>query len=426
MADTSDWRNDARAARERADAIRKKFNFRWEILDVIIGGKSSVDFTAGFHITKQEDADRFLASYGYDVDNPIERAEVFGYFHEAINFIRKQFLQPENPEGLKLEIPRKIIELTDIRELFYLASLKLYNPTNEAQGIYLRNWACAILKLMHTIAHLDQDLRSAYLADIQTQIFDRYYKVIHRDHDGQLYLGEREDDDSRVDLVAFETKPNKSRNSTLIKLLHKPENVAEDIFDRVGIRFVTKNRLDAMRVIKYLKDRMIIIPPNIKPSRSRNTLVDVDDFRAQLSELLSRAERGDLDEAGLMARLEAAAHAPLVTQDNPHSSEFYRALQFTCRQLIKLKNPVYADIKELKTLARSRQMDNDVLRTIERIDLKYLQKEIRFFYPYEVQVMDQKSFEDNQRGRSAHSEYKRAQLQTAMRRVMGILVDGVR
>ncbi|OFZ70494.1 MAG: hypothetical protein A3K03_02990 [Bdellovibrionales bacterium RIFOXYD1_FULL_44_7] len=412
--------------RVRADAIRKKYHFRWEILDVIIGGRSAIDFTAGFHITKFEDADRFIRSYGYDLDNPIERAEIFGFFHEALNFIRRHFLQPDNPDGLKLEVPRKIIELTDIRELFMMASLKLYNPVNESQGILLRNWACATLKVMHTIAHLDQDIRSTYFADIQTQIFDRYYKVIHRDAEGQLYLGERDEDAYRVDLVAFDTKPSKSRNSMLIKLLHKPGNVSEDIFDRVGIRFVTRSRLDALRVVKYLKDNMIVIPPNIKPSRSKNTLVDVDDFRAQLSELLSRAERGDLDEEGLMARLEAAAHAPLLSQDNPHSSEYYRAIQFTCRQLIKLKNPLFIELKELKALAKVRQSEDAIVKAVERINLKYLQKEVRFFYPYEVQVVDERSFEENEKGRSAHSEYKKAQLQTALRRVMGILADGIR
>jgi hypothetical protein len=37
--------------------------------------------------------------------------------------------------------------------------------------------------------------------------------------------------------------------------------------------------------------------------------------------------------------------------------------------------------------------------------------------------VDQRSFEDNEKGRSAHSEYKRAQVQTALKRVMGALVD---
>ena len=53
--------------------------------------------------------------------------------------------------------------------------------------------------------------------------------------------------------------------------------------------------------------------------------------------------------------------------------------------------------------------------------MKYLQREVRFFYPFEVQVVDQHSNEENEKGRSAHSEYKRAQVQTALRRVMGSL-----
>ena len=53
-------------------------------------------------------------------------------------------------------------------------------------------------------------------------------------------------------------------------------------------------------------------------------------------------------------------------------------------------------------------------------------REIRFFYPFEVQLMDRQSYDENERGRSAHSEYKKSQIQTAMRRVMGNLVDADR
>jgi uncharacterized protein (TIGR04562 family) len=283
---------------------------------------------------------------------------------------------------------------------------------------------------MHTIAHIDKDLRSSYFSDIQRQIFDRFYKVIHRDSDGRLYLGERDDDPFRVDLVSFQTKPKKSRDSIILKLLHKPENVAEDIFDRAGIRFITKSRLDALRVVKYLKDKMIIIPPNIKPSRSRNTLIDVTNFRSQVEDLVNRAINGEITEAQLCEALEHAAYPPAVNPENPHTSEFYRAIQFTCRQLIKLKNPLYDNLRDIKTLAKNEATKNNSMeelqRAIDRIDLKYVQREIRFFYPFEVQVMDEKSAEDNEKGRSAHSEYKKAQVQTALRRVMGSLADVVR
>ena len=404
------------------EMIRKRYDFKWEVLDIIISGKSSIDTNQGFLIATLEEAGQFISSYGYNLENPIEKAEAFGNFHEAMNFIRKYFLQPENPDGLKTEIPRKILEMTDIRELFLMASLSYPGQEHDTQGMLLRNWACSILKIMHTVAHIDQDIRTSYFADVQKQIFDRYYRVIQRDENEKLYLGEGPEDPARVNLVAFETKPKKSRDSTLLKLLHKPENVAEDIFDRVGLRFVTESRLDCLRTVKYLKEKMIIMPPNIKPSRSRNTLVDLENFRVKSSQLLTKVEKGELDEASLVCELENATQQTQANSDNPHSSEFYQAIQFTCRQLIKLKNPLYHDLKELKGFARSSVVENEnVLKIMERIDLKYIQREIRFFYPYEIQLMDKRSFEENEKGRSAHSEYKRAQIQTAMKRVLGVL-----
>ena len=91
--------------------------------------------------------------------------------------------------------------------------------------------------------------------------------------------------------------------------------------------------------------------------------------------------------------------------------------------MIKLRNPLYDDLKELRALARSKKLDEEALKVVDRIDLKYLQREVRFFYPYEVQVVDVRSSEENEKGRSAHSEYKRSQLQAAMRRVMGGLAE---
>ncbi len=393
-----------------------KHEFGWEVLDIIIGGKSSIDSMQGFAISSLGEADRFLVSYGFDLDHPIEKAQAFGNFHEALNFVRKYFLQPENPEGLRLELPRRLLELTDVRELFLLANFSAPGQHKDSQGTMLRNWACSILKVMHTIAHVDQDVRSSYFSDVQQQIFDRYYRAIHRDHEGRLYLGEKTEDPSRVNLVAFETKPKKSRDSLLMKLLHKPENVAEDIFDRIGIRFVTETRLDALEVVQYLKDRMIVIPPNIKPSRSRNTLLDIERFKEKYMELKKAGKLGEQQLREAAATLEG-------NTDNPHSSEFYRALQFTSRQLIKLKNPLYDDLKEVKGLVKTKVLSDDVIKLIERIDLKYVQREVRFFYPYEVQIVDIVSHEENEKGRSAHKEYKKAQRQTAMRRVMGNLCD---
>jgi len=413
----------------KTSQIFKKYHFRWDVLDAIIGGRSLVDLPSGltgFTIKNIEHADRFLMAYGFDLSDPIEQAELLGHYRESLNFVRNYFLQPENPEGLKIEIPRKILELTDIRELLLMANLKLPGQSNDTQGTLLMNWGCSMLKMLHALSFVDKDIRSQHFSEIQKQIFDRYYKVIHRDDDKRLYMGLRADDPMRVDLDKFETKPRKSRESILLKLLHKPETVSEDIFDQVGIRFVTPNRVSALRVVKYLKDEMIIMPGNIKPSRSRNTLVDTERLKDCLNSLRDRVDEGSVSEEQMVEELESITEPPQVKSDNPHSSEHYRAIQFTCRQLIKLANPIYDDLKELKSLTKSANLPEEASKILDRVSLKKIQREVRFFYPYEVQIMDKKSFEENEQGKSSHAEYKKSQVQSAMKRVMGNFGDVAR
>lgn len=415
-----------------SDWTLKKYRFSWDALDIMIGGKSSIDLREGllgFAIQSAEDADRFIRSYGYDLEDPIERAELQGNFHEALSFIRRYFLYPENPDGLKIDIPKKILDLSDPKDLLLIGNLNFPGQMRDSQGMMLRNWACSILKVMHTIAHADKDIRWSYFPDIQKQILDRFYKVIHRDSEGGLYLAEKLEDPLRVKLAGFETKPKKTRESILLKLLHKKENVTDDIFDQVGIRFVTPTALDALRVVKYLKDSMVVMPPNIKPSRCRNTLIDLPRLKEYCDPLYELVQRGDLDPERFERDLEVFVKPPQEENGNgnghgngnanPHSSEYYRSIQFTGRQLIKITNPLYKDMKKLKTFAKNQVLPDELKTIVEGINLKYLRREIRFFYPYEVQVTDQSSHTENERGRGAHTEYKKSQIQSAMKRVMG-------
>ncbi|MBU6154206.1 MAG: TIGR04552 family protein [Bdellovibrionales bacterium] len=394
-----------------------KWKIGESVLRVLIGGRSFLDSKDGFIGTFRNvhGAENYLGAYGFNLHDPIEKAELQGSLQEAIRFIRSYFLKPGNPEGLALEIPKKIIETKTIPELLLFAS-------SESQT-ELRLWACAILRVIHTLSHVDRDIRTHYFTDIQTQILDRFYRQLHRDEHGELYLGRTLDDPYRVDLVRFEVKPKKARDSILMKLLHKPESVAEELFDRVGVRFVTKNRTDAVRVIQYLEHANVVVSANIKPSRSRNTLILVDEFEAILKGALPQLKSGALSEAELRQKLEACAYPESNAGENPFSSEHYRAIQFTCRQLIKIKNPLSDHIRDLKSVARGKNLDPDLAAAIEKVDQKYIQRVARFFYPFEIQVMDEKSHIENEKGRSAHGEYKKAQQRAAMSRVMGALAQ---
>ncbi len=391
-------------------------DFEWDVLELVIGGKSVIDSTSGLFglpMKTKEDATRFVAAYGFDLEDPIQHAELLGNLHEAINFVRKHFLAPENPEGLKLEIPRKILEIQNLRELFLMAS-----PDGPPMP---RAWACVFLKVIHAIVHLDKDIRYDYFSEIQKQIFDRFYKVLQRSPDDRLFLGAP--GASGLELVGFQTKPKKTRESVLLKLLHKPEILADEIFDRVGLRFVTRHVLDTLRVIQVLKRAMIFMPPNVKPSRSRNTLVDLAVLQKGLTELRRKKESREIEENEIEPALAAIIKPPGSIADNPHSSAYYRAIQFTCRQLIQLNNPLYGQIREVKQVLKNEAIPTRAQALLEAMDLGYVQRQIRFFYPYEVQIVDQANHQENEKGLSAHSQYKRSQVQTALRRVMGSVLE---
>jgi len=396
--------------------LEQKWAIGERVLDVLIGGTSFLDSRDGFlgSFRDAQSAEQFLEAYGFDLNDPIEKAELHGTLQEALRFIRTYFLKPQYQDGLALEIPKKFFEISDVRELLLLAGSPVH--------LELRLWACAILKIVHTISHVDRDMRTHYFSDIQMQILDRFYRYLHRDENGALYIGRNLEDPLRVNLVEFQVKPKKARDSTLMKLLHKPGSVAEELFDRVGVRIITRSRVESIRVIQFLEAVNVVVAANIKPSRSRNSLIQIHQFRETFSREYQRLKKSEITEPQFEALLENTDHGNAPSVENRFSSEHYRAIQFTCRQLIKIKNPLSEHIRNLKTLTRGLDLGPEVSSAIERVDQKYIQRVTRFFYPYEVQVMDQQSYIENEKGRSAHAHYKLAQQNAAMNRVMGALV----
>jgi uncharacterized protein (TIGR04562 family) len=281
-------------------------------------------------------------------------------------------------------------------------------------------WAGIILKVMHTILHTDKDLRYGYFSTIQTQIFDRFYRYLHRDDNDNLFLIS-EDKQTKIPLVEFETKSKKTRESTIIKLLHKKGNVAEELFDRIGIRLVTKSKVDVLKVINFLVQHYLIIANNIKPSRSQNSLFNMDKLQdAYKSKLSSLGDESDFAE-----ELEEVASKCVVETSDPannvHTSHDYRAIHFTCRQLIKYKSPFVKNFSEIKDLAKEAG-DSELAEKILALDTSSVAQDVRFFYPYEVQITDLNSHNENTDGEASHTEYKKSQLLSAMKRLFHPLI----
>jgi uncharacterized protein (TIGR04562 family) len=400
----------------------QKYMFDWELFDVVVSGKSALD-TRNFlgPMSTIEQVNQFLKGYGLDPNDQVSRSELFGNFQEAMQFIRRYFLKEGNPDGLDFKVPNSLLMISDIGDLFLTATDD--NPNKKEEKL----WAEVVLKVMHTIVHADKDLRSNYFSIVQTQIFDRFYKYVFRDDEGKLFLGVKGTDD-RVPLVDFETKSKKARDSIIIKLLHKAENVAEELFDRVGVRFITHSRFDTLRLIKFLLVKNIVIPHNNKPSRAINTMIDLPKFREVHQQVIKNAIRNDLTEEQILAAMEKAAIDSHIqgseSERNKFTSKSYQSIQFTCRQLIEYKNPFLQEFNDLRRIAKAASPEeNELARRVLNMDISLVARDIRFFYPYEIQVVDQDAFRENSQGEASHQEYKRQQVQSAMKRVFKPLLE---
>lgn len=397
------------------EEFEEHFSVNFELLNVLLNNKSALDSNSFLgQVKSKEEVLRFMKGYGINSDKPVEVAELFGNFQEALQFIRKHFLKDGRAEGLDLHIPKEIAQIYEISDLFILSTEGLRDPSK----IELSLWAGIILKVMHTILHIDKDLRYDYFLTIQTQIFDRYYKYMHRDWRNRLFL-RSEDKKIFVPIKEFQTKSKKTRESVIIKLLHKKENVAEELFDRIGVRLITHTKYDVLRVIKFLYDNFMIVPHNIKPSRSHNTLIDIKSFQKKYANAFEHIKNLNSKQSiSYFEKLVEESNFQLTEMEkkNKHSLENYQAIHFTCRQLIKYQNPFYARFIKVRRQAQ-KEKESKLAQEVLKLDPSTISNNLSFFYPYEVQIVDAKSHKQNTIGEASHEEYKNSQLHSAMLRL---------
>ena len=375
-----------------------------EVTQVILGGGSSIDLDS-LRIHSPGEAWNFALNYGYDMGVPVQRAAVLRVYEDAVDFLEGVVL-----EGTNLHVPLEVRDLQDPLELLVWASDRPRNIRGR--------WSCAVLRVMHTLFHVDHNVNLRFLPEIQRQVFSRYDQYLVCEEGRWCLRGAYE-----VPLVAMERKENKDRVSMLLKMLHKPENVAETIYDQIGIRFVAEDQLGVLMVIRFLLDHHVLMPTHIKPSRSRNLMIDMEALAAwgEATPPYFRIQDLGVEERKALSHT-LALKAPGKDQ-NPFSSKDYSAIQFTARTLVRLPSPATRALETLQE--RLQTMGDTELSDLVRIpELIQDQEEFTFFFAHEVQVMEQSGFQSSRSGPASHSEYKQRQRDAARRRVMqGILQE---
>src|SRR5690606_20550398 len=143
-------------------------------------------------------------------------------------------------------------------------ALLLMASSPEQVGSETHRWACALLRVMHVISQLHNDLFNYFSLEIQEEIFRTYRQFVVKDHAESIRLSGGKSDES-IPLHKFEIKPFKDSDSAITKLLAKPDEVAFGLLDKIGVRFVTETLFDVFRVMRFLVENHVISPANIIP-----------------------------------------------------------------------------------------------------------------------------------------------------------------
>jgi uncharacterized protein (TIGR04562 family) len=350
------------------------FSFDPDVLQSVAGGRSALEMRR-LHILNLEAASSFLKSYGFDSQNETDVKKLWYHHRRALVLLTEKLGFSET------EIPAEIRDpkvLQDLRLLLLYASREGRDE--------LQKWSCALLRAMHVFVHAESDLFSFFSEEIQKQILSPFERAIH--HVGQkISLKGQIHTENQIDLSHFQIKPFKTSSSTVIKLLAKPDAIAMRIFDKIGVRFVTHSVFDSFQVIRFLVRENMISFPHIMPDQSSNNLYPVDLFLRVCEELEKKGLRRDSEvETYLSHQITQDEQKNLFRKNNEQSATDFKFIKFISRKLI-------------------------------RIQPQGAQEEFSFFYPFEVQIMDQKAFEMTQTGPVEHQAYKERQRQAARARL---------
>lgn len=373
-----------------------KFSLNWSYLNAITSGVSAIDL-GSLALRNLHDAREFVREYGFDVDHPATAGIIARAHREAFDYIASTFLEPWQ---LAL-IPPEVSHPDDPLNLLVYASQR-------SQSVdLLRMWSCAVLKVMHGVFYIDNNLELRHFHTIRAQVFASLDEVIHSDGDNHFFLT---DGEVCLPLLHYEKKSNKGRHSILLKLLQKAAYLAADIYDHLGIRLIFNTRFECLLALHTLQHAHLLSVTNVDSQRTRNTLLDLDAAKQVFVKYRSMIERSDGYPEELLKQMDEELMVLSTAQtqsDNPHSGSGFSSLQVTIRKMIHLQ----PDAVPYALTGENAYLEKQTEHRTEN--------EVGFFFEYEIQLMDKVSYERSLTGPASHAAYKRRQVDTARGRVFG-------
>ncbi len=327
-----------------------------EEIRMVLAGGSAIDWYR-LRFNTREEVDAFLRVNEFYPENPGDIRRLKYIFESAKGYLEDNF---------SYHFPREINNLDKIEDIFLMAS---------RDGEF-QNLACIILKVMHIINHIEGREARYKLPVTQEMLFRTAEEKVSSTVARMLELG--------FPITQYKTS-RKSRDSLITKLLSKPTTIASQIFDRLRFRIIVASQRDLLPVLAYLTRHLF--PFNyVVPGESRNDIIKIRkllDMEPQWRPILD-----DLDYDFQLAE-------ETLNVQNPFSAQKFKMTNVVIDLPLRVEK-----ILKLAGIKRRRISANVVFQLIE------------------FQIFDQKTFQDNETGESAHDTYKNRQKWKVINRLM--------
>ena len=325
-----------------------------EGIRVLLRGGSVVDWHR-LNFASDEEAEAFVRAQEIDPDDEGDAARVTEVKEAAIDYLRRHYDFP---------VPQPVAK-KDLVGLLMLASSKGHRQI----------CACAILKVMHIIHHLEARELLFVLRTADEEVFQWVEQKVYR-----VMAAALANDFPILEFIGG----RKHKDSLYTKLLSKPDVSASQIYDKVRFRIVTRTDRDIFSVLNYVQRS--IVPFNfVIPGQSTNTLVRFHEY--------CRSEPA-------LMKLVPSLQLPLDLEDelspidNRFTAPSYRIVHFVADV------PVRVPEKVLAAAPSAAASHGHVI-----------------FVQTEFQVIDRSTDESNEQGDASHQAYKERQKLAVMRRL---------
>lgn len=400
-----------RSRLDRRTAVEDYWAMPWADFEVALGVRNPL-LLRTFNFSTRERAGAFLRSCGFDVGKADHCMAFEQFYCEAMFHIRHALMSFE--ERQRFPVPARLLYLSDPRDLFVMASDR--NPRRR----YQRLWACTLIKVFFALTTLEFSDKLRDIDEARNQIFGKIRSLLKQESDGSSTISWA---GISVNLHAIDWKDAKTRQSIVLKLLHKPESAADEVFDYLGVRFVVRKPGDLPLLLKILVLSDIIIPNNVLAVRTRNTLFNWRKAKRSCDILYSlssmdRMEPEEMEQSLHKVPWTMGMRDEVPKAKNPFSSSEYRSLQLTVRHLVRIANPSRQVVDSLvNQLKHYRSMDGEESTLTDLVPA-----ETAKYFPIEIQVMDASAYDVSRFGAASHEQYKAAQIKVVRDRVLGSLL----